>query len=108
MIHMTKAIWRNSILLLVAACALSSVSALAEGPTCKRKAGEVRVAYPDLARKMKISGIVRLQLQLTSSGTVRESKVLGGNPVLAAAAQEAVKQARYEGSEPCIAVFEFK
>jgi TonB family protein len=104
----TVTIWRNSILFILAACALSSASAFAEEPICKRKAGEVRVAYPELARRMKISGIVRLQLQLTSSGAVRESKVLGGNPVLVAAAQEAVKQVRYEGSEPCVAVFEFK
>jgi Gram-negative bacterial TonB protein C-terminal len=57
---------------------------------------------------MKIAGIVRLQLQLTSSGSVRESKVLGGNPVLAVAAQQAVQQGRFEGGEPCVAVFEFK
>jgi outer membrane biosynthesis protein TonB len=57
---------------------------------------------------MKISGIVRLQLQLTSTGSVRESKILGGNPVLAVAAQEAVKQAKFEGTESCVAIFEFK
>jgi TonB family protein len=57
---------------------------------------------------MKIFGTVRLQLQLTSSGSVRESKVLGGNPVLASAAQQAVKQTKFEGTEPCIATFNFK
>jgi TonB family protein len=57
---------------------------------------------------MKIAGVVRLRLELTSSGSVREAKVLGGNPVLASAAQESAKQAKFEGSEPCIAVFNFK
>lgn len=75
---------------------------------CKSRSGEVKVAYPDFARRMKISGVVRLQLQLSASGTVRESKVLGGNPVLATAAQQAVKNARFEGAESCVITFEFK
>jgi TonB family protein len=85
-----------------------AVSAFGQEPACKSKGGEVKVEYPALARKMKISGTVRLHLQLSSSGGVRDTKVLGGNPVLASAAQEAVKQAKFEGAEPCIAVFEFK
>ena len=66
------------------------------------------MVYPELARRMKIIGTVRLELQLTSSGSVRESKILGGNPVLATAAQQAVKQTKFEGAEPCIATFNFK
>ena len=98
----------KSVLFLAAALLLCSVSALAEEPVCRSKGGETKVAYPDLARHMKIFGTVRLQLQLTSSGSVRESKVLGGNPVLASAAQQAVKQTKFEGTEPCIATFNFK
>ncbi len=86
---------------------LSSVSAYAQEPTCKSK-GDLRVVYPEIARRMKIAGVVRLRLELTSSGSVRAAKVLGGNPVLASAAQDAAKQAKFEGSEPCVAVFEFK
>jgi len=98
----------HAALLCAAAIALCSISAFAQEPTCKSKGEAVKVDYPALARKMKISGTVRLHLQLTSTGGVRETKVLGGNPVLASAAQEAVKQAKFEGAEPCIAVFEFK
>ncbi len=57
---------------------------------------------------MKIGGVVRLHLDLTSTGTVRDIKVLGGNPVLVSAAQDAVKQTKFEGSESCIIVFQFK
>lgn len=86
---------------------LLSVSLFAELPACKGKNGAVKVAYPDLARKMKIGGVVRLELQLTSTGSVHDSKVLGGNPMLVSAAQQAVKQAQFEGHDTCIAVFEF-
>jgi TonB family protein len=99
---------RNIALSLAASLLLCSFPAFAQESACKSKGGELKVAYPDLARRMKIYGTVRLHLLLTPGGTVRESKVLGGNPVLASAAQDAVKKAHFEGSEPCVAVFEFK
>jgi TonB family protein len=98
----------RKVALSVAALLFLSASLFAEEPTCKSKGGEVRVSYPELARRMKISGVVRLHLQLTPSGSVRDAKVLGGNPVLASAAQDAVKRAKFEGTESCIATFEFK
>jgi TonB family protein len=98
---------RNSALLLVTAFLLCSTAAFSEAPACRTK-GEIKVVYPELARRMKIIGTVRLELQLTTSGNVRETKVLGGNPVLATSAQQAVKQAKFEGAEPCIAIFNFK
>jgi len=98
-----KALWS-----LIAALLLCTSYAFAQESVCKSKGGEIKVVYPELARRMKISGVVRLHLQLSPGGTVRESKILGGNPVLAVAAQDAVKKAHFEGTEPCVAVFEFK
>jgi TonB family protein len=94
--------------LYLAALLLCSASVYAQDPPCKSKGGEIHVVYPDIAKRMKISGVVRLQLQLTPSGTVRESKVLGGNPLLVGAAQQAVQKAKFEGTDTCIAVFEFR
>lgn len=100
-------IGRKSVLFLGVVLLIPFASIYAQEPACKSK-GDLRVAYPDIARRMKIAGVVRLKLELTSSGGVRESTVIGGNPVLASAAQQAVKQSKFEGSETCIAVFEFK
>jgi TonB family protein len=85
-----------------------AISLFAEQPVCRSKGAGVKVVYPDFARRMKIMGIVRLELELSPSGTVRASKILGGNPVLASAAQDAVKQARFEGTDSCVVIFEFK
>ncbi len=93
--------------LLCAALLLFSCAAFAQQP-CKSKGGDLKVSYPELARRMRIAGVVRLELRLTSNGAVHDSKVLGGNPLLVSAAQEAVKQAKFEGSEACIVTFEFK
>jgi TonB family protein len=66
--------------------------------------------YPDLARKNKIQGFTRLQLAIAPDGSVKDIKVLGGNPVLVQASVEAVKKWKYEaGPESTTVVkFEFK
>lgn len=99
---------RLPVLFLAATLLLCSNLGFAENAACKTKGAAIKADYPEFARRMKITGAVRLQLQLTASGSVRESKILGGNPVLVSAAQQAVKQAKFEGSEPCVVVFEFK
>jgi TonB family protein len=104
----TQAAWRKTVLSLAVLLLLSSCPILAQEPICKSRSGEVKVAYPDFARRMKIYGVVRLHLQLATGGAVRDSKVLGGNPVLATAAQQAVKSARFENAESCVITFEFK
>ncbi len=88
---------------------LGAFPAFAQDPPCKSRSGEVKKPqYPELARRMKISGVVRLQLQLGQNGSVRETKVLGGNPILASSAQDAVRNAHFEGAESCVITFEFK
>lgn len=52
----------------------------------------VEPSYPETLRQMGIGGSVRLQLTISPSGTVQNVEVLGGNPILAEAAVEAVKQ----------------
>jgi TonB family protein len=103
-----QSLWPRALVSLAALLLFITPPSFGEEGVCKSKSGEVKAAYPDLARRMKIYGIVRLQLQLGPTGTVRDAKVLGGNPVLAAAAQQAVRNARFEGAEPCVITFEFK
>jgi TonB family protein len=52
--------------------------------------------YPELARKMRITGTVRISATVTPDGHVRETKVLGGSPLLTVEAESAVKKARFE------------
>jgi protein TonB len=55
----------------------------------------VRPDYPLLARQMKIQGEVPLMASIASDGHVQSLQVLGGPAILADAAQEAVKQWRF-------------
>ena len=58
----------------------------------------VRPVYPQLARKARIQGVVRLQVLIGKDGVVEKLRLLSGHPFLVKAAMDAVKQWRYE---PC-------
>jgi TonB family protein len=62
------------------------------------RAVKIRVApvYPDLARRMKIVGVVRVEITVGANGSVKNAKLVGGHPVLANAALDAVKKWRFE------------
>jgi len=53
-------------------------------------------AYPELARKMHLSGKVKLSLVVDPEGAVTAATMVGGNPVFEKSAVEAVKQWRFE------------
>jgi TonB family protein len=52
--------------------------------------------YPDLARRMKIAGVVKVQATVSPNGSVKNIRVLGGHPVLANAVIDAVQNWRFE------------
>jgi protein TonB len=63
----------------------------------------VRPGYPLLARQMKVQGSVILQALIGKDGTIQDLRVVSGPPILASAAQDAVRQwhfkPHYQGSE---------
>jgi TonB family protein len=56
----------------------------------------VKPAYPDVARQMHITGTVRLEATVGPDGKVRETRIIGGSPMLAQEASFAVKKWKYE------------
>lgn len=65
--------------------------------TSERKvASRVAPSYPELAKKMHIHGVVRVEAVVKANGTVKSTRVLGGNPVLVDSAIEAVGKWRFE------------
>jgi TonB family protein len=63
----------------------------------------VKPGYPLLARQMKVQGSVILQAMIGRDGLIQDLHVLSGPPILASAAQEAVKQwhfkPHYQGAD---------
>ena len=59
----------------------------------------VRPSYPQQARKKKIEGLVVLRATVTLEGNLKDVNIVSGNPILADAALEAVRQWRYQPSK---------
>lgn len=64
----------------------------------------VQPEYPMLARQMRVQGSVILQALIGRDGMIQDLRVLSGPPILASAAQEAVRQwhfkPHYVGAQP--------
>jgi len=76
----------------------------------KLKSGD-RPGYPGIAKRYKLQGTVRLLAVVAPDGSVKEVKTLGGNPVLAQAAADAVKKWKYEpaaAESTLVLKFDFK
>jgi TonB family protein len=52
--------------------------------------------YPELAKQMGILGKVRIVVTITAEGRVTNTQAVGGNPLLLAAAGDALKKWRFE------------
>ena len=75
----------------------------------RRAKTKVAPTYPDLARRMGITGTVKVEVVVSPNGTVKEARVVGGHPVLASAALEAAKKWRFEpSSTESTGVIDFK
>lgn len=53
-------------------------------------------AMPQIAKERRITGVVLLVGTVNLQGVVTNVRVVGGNPILVPAAQEAVKHWRYQ------------
>jgi TonB family protein len=75
----------------------------------RRAKSKVQPAYPELARKMNLSGTVKVEVIVAPNGTVKEARVVGGHPVLASAALDAAKKWRFDpASAESTGVIDFK
>jgi TonB family protein len=54
--------------------------------------------YPALARQLKLSGKVKIEITVSPDGRVKATRVLGGSPILVNAALDAVRMWKYEVS----------
>jgi TonB family protein len=75
----------------------------------RRAKSKVQPSYPDLARKMRIAGTVKIEVVVSPNGSVKGARIVGGHPVLANAALDAAKKWRFEpASVESSGVIDFK
>jgi TonB family protein len=52
-------------------------------------------AYPETARRFRLSGVVKIQVLIAPDGQIKDVKVIGGHPLLVSAVQDALKNWKY-------------
>jgi len=78
---------------MMASGALAQTAATDEG---KRKIKTKNTpAYPELARRMNVSGKVKIEVIIMPDGRVRSTRVIGGHPLLVQTRQDAVKEWKF-------------
>jgi TonB family protein len=82
--------------LLLGSIVFACLTVVAQDEIGRKVKNRVPPVYPEIARKMGIVGSVRLQLTIAPSGNVKETKVIGGHPILVTAAVDAVKKWKFE------------
>ena len=63
--------------------------------TARKVLKKAPVPYPSILKSKGIGGVVRLKVFVKPDGTVRDTEVLGGNPILAESAQKSVMQWKF-------------
>ena len=53
-------------------------------------------SYPEIARRMKVTGEVKLEVVVDADGKVKEARAVSGNRILAEAAEDAVRKWKFE------------
>jgi TonB family protein len=88
-------------LVVVALILFTQLQAQTPAPSASERKVISRVApsYPDLAKKMHLQGAVRIEAVVRPNGSVKSTRVLGGNPVLVESASDAVKQWKFESAQ---------
>ena len=81
----------------------------AVGAEAERKVvTRVKPVYPELARQMKVTGTVKIEVCIAANGTVKSVKPVGGHPLLIQAASDAVRKWRYAPGNETTTIVEFQ
>jgi TonB family protein len=91
--------WMRIVLVGAGAAALLAASGLAQTSTTdegKRKV-KTRVAptYPELAKRMNVTGKVKIEVIIAPDGHVKSTRAVGGHPLLVQSCQDAVKEWKF-------------
>jgi TonB family protein len=84
-------------------------SAPSHGELTRKTKTQVAAVYPDVARRMSITGTVKVLVVVAPNGNLKSTKVVGGHPLLVNAAMDAIKKWKFEpAGEESTGIVEFK
>jgi TonB family protein len=74
----------------------------------RKVVSRVKPAYPALARKMNVTGTVKIEVVIAANGSVKSLKPIGGHPLLIQSASEALKKWRFAPGPETKTIVEFQ
>jgi TonB family protein len=80
----------------LAASAIRPLHAVGEGKGERKLKVQVAPVYPELARRLAVTGSVKVQVTIAPGGAVKQAKLVGGHPLLVDPVMDAVKRWKYE------------
>jgi TonB family protein len=78
------------------AVVLSLCALLAAGQEARKAISRPSPSYPEIAKKMHLAGVVKIEVVVGTDGRIKDTKVIGGHPILVEAALEALHDWKYE------------
>ena len=51
--------------------------------------------YPEVAKRLRLVGVVKVQVVVAPDGRIKETRVIGGHPVLMSSVEETLKNWKY-------------
>ena len=105
--------WKKLAVATTAALVFSGASGFAQSGSTDESKRKVKTKtaplYPDLAKRMNVTGKVKIEVVITPEGRVKSTRVVGGHPLLVQACQDAVKEWKFvPASEETTQVVEFE
>lgn len=93
--------------LLVSASAFSQTGSTDE--TKRKVKSRTTPVYPELARRMNVTGKVKIEVVVSTDGRVKSTRVVGGHPLLVQTCQDALKEWKFvASSEETTQIVEFE
>jgi len=105
--------WTRVVLGSTGAAMLLAASGFAQTGATDENKRKVRTkvapVYPELAKRMSVSGKVKIEVIIAPDGHVKSTKAIGGHPLLVQACQDAVKEWKFVAApEESTQVVEFE
>jgi TonB family protein len=99
---------RIRVFAVVVVAGLSLTAATLCAQEARKVITRVTPTYPEMARRMGLQGTVKVRIVIGADGQVKDTRVVGGSPLLVESALEAVKRWKYApASSETTAVLEF-
>ena len=105
--------WMRMALAATTALVLSGSSGFAQSGSTDETKRKVKTktapVYPELAKRMNVTGKVKIEVVITPDGHVKSTRVVGGHPLLVQVCQDAVKEWKFvPAAEETTQIVEFE